>query len=297
MDRLTSIEVFVRVVELGGFTAAAGASDISPTMVSNHIQALERHLGAKLLNRTTRRQSLTEIGAAYYAKCVDILARIDAADSEAQNMHTKPAGKLRISAPITLGSHLLVPALSDYLRDFPDVSIDLQLNDRVVDLVEEGFDAALRFGRMPDSGLVVRPLRSLNRVICAAPRYLDARGTPATPEDLREHNCLAFHYITPEREWQFDGSTKETETIEVSGQLSVNNGPALLQAVLSGIGIAMLPDYLVQESIDAGRLVRLLPGYDFPRAPLQLIYLPDRHMTPKLRSFIDFVTMRLDGKS
>ncbi|WP_308410377.1 LysR family transcriptional regulator [Burkholderia sp. WAC0059] len=295
------MEVFVRVVDLGGFTAAADASDLSTTMVSNHVRALERRLGARLLNRTTRRQSLTEIGAAYYAQCVDILARIEAADSDAQNMHARPAGKLRISAPITLGSHLLVPALADYLRDYPDVSVDLQLNDRVVDLVEEGFDAALRFGRLPDSGLVVRPLRSLNRVICASPAYLDAHGVPGAPGDLREHNCLAFHYVTPEREWQFNGPQSDgsrldgprPETVEVSGQLSVNNGPALLQAALSGIGVVMLPDYLVSEHVASGRLVRVLAGYDFPRAPLQLVYLPDRHMTPKLRSFIDFVTARL----
>ena len=285
------MEVFVRVVELGSFTAAAEASGMSATMVSNHVQALEQRLGAKLLNRTTRRQSLTEIGGAYYAQCVDILARIDGADRAAQDMHARPTGKLRIGAPIILGAHLLIPQLAGYLRDYPDVSVELQLNDRVVDLVEEGFDAALRFGRLEDSGLIVRPLRSLNRVICAAPAYLNAHGTPAEPEDLTNHNCLAFHYLKPEREWRFEGT--QLQTIHVSGRLTVNNGSALLQAALAGIGIVMLPDYLVTADIGAGRLVRLFPDRDFPRAPLQLVYLPDRHMTPKLRSFIEFVTERM----
>ncbi|WP_322012389.1 LysR family transcriptional regulator [Paraburkholderia sp. J12] len=285
------MEVFVRVVELGGFTAAAEASDISATMVSNHVRALEKRLGARLLNRTTRRQSLTEIGSAYYAQCIDILARIEAADSEAHNMRARPTGRLRISAPVTLGSHILVPVLADYLREFPDVSIELQLNDRIVDLVEDAFDAAFRFGRMRGSGLVVRPLRDLTRVICAAPAYLDAHGTPVEPRKLQGHNCLAFHHVIPELEWRFDGP--QLQNIEVSGQLTINNGPALLQAALNGIGIVMLPDYLVDEHLRAGRLTRILPDYDFPRAPLQLVYLPDRHMTPKLRSFVDFMAVRL----
>jgi DNA-binding transcriptional LysR family regulator len=287
MDRLTGMEVFVRVVDLGGFTAAAEASSISATMVSNHIRALERRLGARLLNRTTRRQSLTDIGAAYYAQCVDMLARIGTAEGEARDMRSRPIGRLRISAPITLGSHLLMPALAEYLRDYSQVEIELQLNDRIVDLAEEGFDAAFRFGNLPDSGLIARPLRSLNRVVCASPTYLAGHGTPRSPDDLVDHNCLAFHYIKPEREWLFRGA--QPQTVHVTGQLTVNNGPALLRAALSDIGIVMLPNYLVAEDLAAGRLVRLFPGVEFPRAPVQLVYLPDRHMTPKMKSFVDFV--------
>ncbi len=290
MDRLTGMEVFIRVVDLGGFTAAAEASGISPTMVSNHVQALEKRLGARLLNRTTRRQSLTEIGAAYYAQCVDILARIDAAEGEARDMRARPAGRLRISAPITLGSHLLIPALAEYLRDYSEVEIELQLNDRIVDLAEEGFDVAFRFGDLADSGLIARPLRRLSRVICASPTYLARHGIPQTPEDLAAHNCLAFQYIRPERDWIFQAEV--ARTIHVNGRLNVNNGPALLQAALHAIGIVMLPDYLVADHVEAHRLVRLLPDFAFPRAPLHLVYLPDRHMTPKLKSFVEFVLDR-----
>jgi DNA-binding transcriptional LysR family regulator len=287
MDRLTGMETFVRVVDLGGFTAAAKASNISPTMVSNHIRVLERRLGARLLNRTTRRQSLTEIGTTYYAQCLDILGRIDSAESDARDQRSRPAGRLRISAPITLGAHLLVPAFAEYLREYAEVEIELQLNDRMVDLADEGFDAAFRFGKLPDSSLIARPLRSLNRVVCASPTYLARHGTPQGPEDLVNHNCLAFHYVQPERDWLFQGA--RAQSVRVAGQLTINNGPALLRAALADIGVAMLPDYLVAEDLTAGRLVRLFPEFDFARAPLQLVYLPDRHMTPKMKSFVDFI--------
>jgi DNA-binding transcriptional LysR family regulator len=287
MDRLTGMETFVRVVELGGFTAAAAASNISPTMVSNHIRALERRLGARLLNRTTRRQSLTEIGTTYYAQCLDILGRIDSAESDARDQRSRAAGRLRISAPITLGAHLLVPAFAEYLREYDEVEIELQLNDRMVDLADEGFDAAFRFGKLPGSSLIARPLRSLHRVVCASPSYLARHGTPQKPDELVNHNCLAFHYVQPERDWVFEGD--RAQSVRVAGQLTINNGPALLRAVLADIGIAMLPDYLVAEDLTAGRLVRLFPEFEFPRAPLQLVYLPDRHMTPKMKSFVNFI--------
>jgi DNA-binding transcriptional LysR family regulator len=288
MDRLAAMEVFIRVVDLGGFTPAAAASGLSTTMVSNHVKALEARLGAKLLNRTTRRQSLTEIGARYYAQCLDVLARIESAEVEAREMRSHPRGRLKISAPVTLGSHLLVHAFAHYLREQPDIEIDLQLNDRIVDLAEEGFDAAFRFGELRDSGLVARRLRSLGRTICAAPAYLARHGTPGEPEDLANHNCLAFHYVQPERDWVFRGVGRERR-VTIKGQLSVNNGSALVGAAVAGTGVAMLPEYLAAPDVEAGRLVQLFPEYDLARAPLQLVYLPDRQMTPKMRSFVKFV--------
>ncbi|CAN7758001.1 LysR family transcriptional regulator [Caballeronia sp. LjRoot34] len=291
MDRLTGMEVFVRVVDKGGFTAAAEASGMSTTMVSNHIQELERRLGARLLNRTTRRHSLTEIGKAFYDQCIDILTRIDGAETEAREMRSEPRGRLRVSAPVSLGSHLLLPLLADYFKAYPRVEVELMLNDRLVDLADEGFDAVFRFGKLGDVGLVARPLRGLGRIVCASPAYLAEQGTPRSPEELASHNCLCFHYIQPEREWRFD--KPKSCTISVSGQLTVNNGPALLMAALGGIGIVMLPDFLVANDIASGRLVQLFPEEDFSRAPLQLVYLPDRYMTPKLRSFVDFVVEHL----
>jgi DNA-binding transcriptional LysR family regulator len=290
MDRLTSMEVFVTVVDRGSFTAAAEIIGASTTSITNHIQALERRLGTRLLNRTTRHLSVTEIGQAFYEQCVDILGRVNAAEVGAREMHAVPRGRLKISAPIALGSYLLFPALSAFLKAYPQVEIQLMLNARLVDLADEGFDAAFRFGDLADSGLVARRLRNLGRMVCAAPEYLALHGTPNAPEDLSAHNCLAFHYVQPEREWHFSQPTPHT--VPVSGQLSVNNVQALLAACLNGIGIAMLPDYVADEYIDAGQLVRLFPEQDFSRAPLQLVYLPDRQMTPKLRSFVNFVLER-----
>jgi DNA-binding transcriptional LysR family regulator len=286
------MEVFVRAVALGSFTAAAAASRMSTTMVSNHIKALERRLGAKLLNRTTRRQSLTEIGARYYTQCVDVLARVETADAEAREMRSQPRGRLKISAPVTLGSHLLPALCAAYLRQQPDVEIDLQLNDRIVDLADEGFDAAFRFGELRDSSIVARRLRSPGRIVCATPDYLSRHGIPGRPEDLASHKCLAFRYMQPELEWVFHGAG-EDHPVAIKGQMTVNNGSALLAAALAGAGMAMLPDYLAASDVQAGRLVRLFPEYDLSRAPLQLVYLPDRQMTPKMRSFVEFVVEQI----
>ncbi len=291
VDRLTSMEVFVRIVDLGGIKAAADACGISPTMAGNHLRAIENRLGARLLNRTTRRQSLTEIGLSFYQQCQDVISRVDAAESNAREMQQEPRGRLRISAPTTLGTHLLAPILATYLQQFEQVEIDLQLNDRIVDLAEEGFDVAFRFGILSDSGLIARPLQSPTRFLCASPDYLDRRGSPKNPSELTAHNCLAFRYITPEREWKFAG--EQPMSINLTGQLTVNNGVALLHAAVQGLGLVLLPNYLVQDEIDRGRLVRLFPDNDFPRAPLQMVYLPDRHMTPKMKSFVDFITSTL----
>ena len=290
MDRLTSMEVFVRVVDGSSFTAAAKDIGASTTTVTNHIQALERRLGARLLNRTTRSVSLTEIGKSFYDQCVDVLQRINIAETTVREMHAEPRGRLKISTPVALGSHFVLPALTDYLKAHQKVEIQLMLDDRLIDLAEEGFDAAFRFGRLPDSGLVARPLRSIGRVVCASSEYLAEHGTPQFPEELLSHNCLAFHYVQSEREWHFD--KPRGHTIFVSGQLTVNNVQALLTAALNGIGIAMLPDFLVEAHIAKGRLVQLFPEQDFSRGPLQLVYLRDRQMTSKLRSFVDFVIDR-----
>jgi DNA-binding transcriptional LysR family regulator len=295
MNRLTAMEMFVRIVDRGGFGAAAEGSGMSTTMVSNHLRALEARLGVRLLNRTTRRQSLTEIGASYYAQCIDILARIESADIAASEMRALPRGTLRVSAPVTLGSHLLAPALADYLARHPEVRIELILNDRVVDLVEGGFDAAFRFGQLADSGLVAHALGGLTRIICAAPAYLERHGTPTEPHQLHAHRCLLFHYLEPERDWSFAG--QPGEAVCVDGQLSVNNGGALLMAALKAFGIALLPDYLAAEDLAAGRLIRLFPDREFPRAPLQLVHLPDRTMPLKLRSFIDFAVARFGAET
>jgi DNA-binding transcriptional LysR family regulator len=220
MDRFSSMAIFARVVERGSFTAAAEGLDMTPTMVGNHIRELERRLNGRLLNRTTRRQSLTELGQRYHARCLEILALVDAAELDAREMQSSPRGRLRVSCPVIYGTRVIVPALAGYLDQYPEVQVELSLGDRFVDLAEEGFDAAIRVGVLPDSGLIARPLADSPRIACASPAYLARHGHPQAPADLAQHNCLAFMFTNgAEREWRFprpDGNG--VEHISVRGR-------------------------------------------------------------------------------
>lgn len=291
MDRLASMAIYVRIVERGSLSAAAEESGISATMAGKHLRALEERLGSRLLNRTTRRQSLTELGREYYARCKQILAEVEEAEESADHARAVPRGVLRISAPVSFGSQRLAPAMADYLETHPQVDVDLVLNDRVVDMVEERFEAAIRIGPLPDSALIARPLAPYRSVVCASPAYLARHGTPQLVEDLAAHNCLGFAYWTAGQEWNLYGP-QGRETVAVSGRMQVNNGQALRMAALSGLGIVMQPEVLLSEDLAAGRLVRVLPEHQPLARPMHLVYLPDRRLTPKLRSFIDFVEAR-----
>jgi len=291
MDRFTSMAMFVRVVERGSFAAAAEGSGMTPTMVGNHVRELERRLKGRLINRTTRRQSLTELGRRYHARCLEILTLVDSAELDAREMQVSPRGRLRVSCPVTYGTRALVPVLAHYLDRYPDVEVELSLNDRLVALAEEGFDAAIRVGELPDSGLIARPLRPSPRVACASPAYLARHGHPQVPADLAQHNCLAFLFASgPERDWRFprpDG--KGYERINVRGRLDVNGGMALREAALAGLGVILQPELMLKEDLEEGRLVRLFPDWPAPTWPVHVVHLPDTHMTPKLQSFIAFL--------
>lgn len=291
MDRFDSMAIFVRVVACGSFSAAAEGSGMTATMVGNHIRELERRLKGRLLNRTTRRQSLTELGKRYHARCVEILTLVDAAELDAREMQSSPRGRLRVSCPVIYGTRVLAPMLTAYFDRYPEVQLELSLNDRFVDLAEEGFDAAIRVGVLPDSGLIARPLTNSPRVACASPAYLARHGHPQIPGDLAQHNCLAFMYASgPDRVWHFsrpDG--KGEERIAVRGHLDVNSGLALREAALAGLGIILQPQMILQEDLDAGRLVRLFPDWPAQTLPIQLVHLRDAHMPPKLTSFIAFL--------
>jgi|SRR6516165_1582308 DNA-binding transcriptional LysR family regulator len=288
MDRLTSMSVFVRVVEAGSFAAAANALDMSAPMVGKHVRFLEDRLGTNLINRTTRRQSLTEFGRAYYERCKLVLAEAEAADALAMNLRAAPRGRLRINAPVTFGAHSLVPRLGSYLRQYPEVSIDLNLSDRIVDVVDEGYEAVIRIAPLANSSLIARPLAPYRMIACAAPSYLAEFGAPETPADLAGRECLGFAYWVPQHEWQFNGPDGLC-SVRVQSRLSINNGQALRAAALEGLGIILQPEDLLQDDIQAGRLVRVLPGYEPPTRPKHILFAPDRRPTPKLRSFIDFV--------
>ncbi|MBV8658551.1 MAG: LysR family transcriptional regulator [Burkholderiales bacterium] len=288
MDRLLSMAVFVCAADRRSFTAAAEVFGISATMVGKHILALEARVGAKLLNRTTRSQSLTEVGRIYYERCKQLLADAEAADACADEMRVAPRGLLRIHAPVSFGSQRLAPALAEYLGQYPEVEIDLALGDRVVDLVEEGYEAAIRIGQLPDSSLVARALQPYTMWLCAAPAYLERAGTPRTAQDLTQHECLGFAYWQKKHSWRLE-QAGETITVPVKGRFTVNNGQALKSAALAGFGIIMQPALLVDDDVAAGRLVRLLSEYELPSRPMSIVYPADKRPTPKLRSFVDFM--------
>lgn len=287
MDMLDSMRVYVLAVEKGSLSAAALASGISATMAGNHLRTLEKRLGAQLLHRTTRRQHLTAFGDEYYARCKEILRLVAETDALAQNLQLAPAGRLRISAPVTFGTEALMPVLSGYLDRYPDVSVDLVLNDRVVDLLEEGFEAAVRIGPLPDSDLIARPLSPYQLMVCASPAYLARRGTPQKPSDLSGHECVAFSPAAL-TEWKLTGDEGVCR-VPVSGRLQVNNGQALRVAALHGLGIVLQPSFQLAGDVRAGRLVQLFTDYALPSRPMHVVYPPNRYRSPKLRSFVDFL--------
>nr|WKF60350.1 HTH-type transcriptional regulator DmlR [Paraburkholderia busanensis] len=296
MDRFTSMTIFARVVERGSFAAAAEGSGMTPTMVANHVRELERHLKGRLLNRTTRRHSLTELGQRYHAQCVNILALLASAELDAREMQANPRGRLRVSCPVSFGTRVLVPVLSRYLDRYPEVEVELSLSDRFVDLAEEGFDAAIRVGDLPDSGFVARLLGYSPRIACASPAYLAQQGHPREPAELAQHHCLAFMQPNgPERDWRFprpDGNG--AERVKVRGRLDVNGGMALREAALAGIGVILQPRMILHDDLEAGRLVQLFPDWPAPTWPIHLVYLPDTRMPPKLERFIAFLAESLD---
>lgn len=297
MDIVRAMTIFVRVVDTGSLTAAAAECGLSPTMVGNHLQALEDRLGTRLLNRTTRRQHLTEFGKAYYDRCTEILGLVGDADALAQEAQASPRGRLRITASATFGTERLVPALADYTARYPQVNLDLVVTDAVVDLAEDGFEAAIRLGTPHGADLVARPLMPYRLTICASPAYLTARGAPSHPDDLARHDCLAYSYSarsewrSAQAAWNMTGPEGEV-SVPIAGRVQIDSAQALRQAALAGMGIVMLPEIMVSRDMADGQLVRVLPAYQAPVRPLNLIYLRDRRMSRKLRSFIDFVTER-----
>lgn len=287
MDRLSGMSVFVKAVETGSFAATASALNLSSAMVGRYVQGLEESLGVKLLARTTRRQSLTDIGRIYYEHCKLVLAEVDAADASIQSARATPRGLLRINAPVSFGEHRLAPALPDYMARNPEVTVELTLNNRFVDLVEEGFDIAIRIGALADSSLIARPLAPYRLALCAAPAYLAEHGVPTTPDELRHHVCLGFVPGASREPWRFRGAE-----VSPRGPLFSNSGQALIAAALAGLGIIMQAEIQLSADLAAGRLIALLADAMPSPLPMNLVFPPDRRPTPKLRSFIDFMIER-----
>lgn len=287
MDRLAAMQIFVKTVEAGSFSAAADALRTSPQLVGKHVQMLEQHLGVRLLRRTTRRHSLTEIGRTFYERARIILAEVEAAESLVAETRATPRGRLKVNAPVTFGIHALTPSLIDYLAAHPDVTVDLTLANRTVDLIDEGYDAVFRVGELADSSLMARTLRPYQLVLCAAPTYLTNCPALNHPMDLQQHQCLGFSHTSLRTHWDFCSADGRV-TVPVTGRLMADSGEALRMAAVAGQGILLQPLELVEADLAARRLVRLLADYEPPTRPLHILYAPDRRMTPKLRSFLDF---------
>lgn len=297
MDSLNAMEVFVRVVQAGSFSAAARSLDLTPSAVSKQIGRLEDRLAARLINRTTRQLKLTEVGAAFFERSTRILADVAEAEQAVVDLHGAPRGVLRLNVPAAFGHLHIAPLLPEFLALYPEVTVDLSFNDRFIDLVEEGVDVVIRIGELADSSLIARRLAPNRRVVCGTPAYLQAKGAPRVPEDLERHNCLVYTYRASRNDWRFSGPDGEEMVVHVSGNLEANNAEALRVTVLEGLGLALLPLWLVGEDLKAARLVEVLPDYHAPDSSIHAIYPPGRHLSPKVRSFVDFLAEKFAGTS
>jgi DNA-binding transcriptional LysR family regulator len=292
MDRLTSMSVFVKVVARRSFAVAARELRLSRAGVSKHVLALEQSLGVRLLNRNTRRLSLTEVGTVVHERYARILEEIDEVEASAGALQMTPRGVLRVASSVSFGIAHLAAAIADYLAKYREVSIDLVLNDRTIDLIEEGFDVAVRVGHLADSSLIARRLAPIRLVLCTSPEYLARYGAPTHPSDLQHHDCVVYIFREGHGEWRFVGPDGAEETVHISGRLRANNGNLLRVAVLKGQGIGLAPTFLVGEDLAAGRLLRLLPDYAPVEEDLAAVYPHRRQLSAKVRSFVDFLAER-----
>ncbi|MBV6840215.1 LysR family transcriptional regulator [Xanthomonas euvesicatoria] len=288
MDTLDAMRVFAAVAERSGFSAAADALDRSTASVTRQVAALEQRLGTRLLNRTTRRVSLTSAGSAYYQRCRQLLADLDDLEATIGAHALEPAGVLRVNAPVSYGIERLGALLPGFRARYPQVELDLSLSDRLVDMVEEGFDVAIRITRQPAPMLIARQLGKVRILACASPAYLARAGTPRHPSDLAGHECLLYHYSPSGDEVRFQGPEGDID-VRLRGGLRANNGHVLNAAALAGQGIVMQPDFLAEPHLAAGRLVRILPDYALDEIGIFAVYTSRSHLAPKVRSFIDYL--------
>lgn len=292
MDTLTGMDLFVRAVDTGSFSETARAMNLTPSAVSKQIARLEDRLGARLFNRTTRRLAPTEEGRAYYERCRQILADIEEAEAAVSQLNATPRGVLRVNMPLVFGRRHVVPAFGEFLRLYPDVHLDVTMTDQFVDPIAEGVDMLIRVGELKDSSLIARKLAGARRVVAAAPSYWEAHGRPAQPSDLAGHNCLTYTYLASGNDWRMTGPDGQEHVVAVSGNLAANNGEALLEAALDGLGIVLLPTWMCGPELQAGQLEEVLSDYTLSEPSVHAIYPPGRHLSAKVRAFVDFLVDR-----
>jgi DNA-binding transcriptional LysR family regulator len=291
-DRLSGFVLFTTVVEAGSLTAAARELGLTKSAVSKALSRLEARLGARLVNRTTRRLGLTEAGEAFYGHCRRILAEAEAAEEEVGRLQAAPRGRLRVNGPMSFGTAHLAPLLAAFMTRYPDLALDVVFNDRRVDLVEEGFDVAVRIGRLADSSLVARRLCDERHTLCAAPAYWDRRGRPSHPSELAQHDCLSYAYLSTGEQWRFDGPDGPV-SVRIRGRMRSNNGEALAAAAISGEGVALLPSFVTWRHIAEGRLEIGLAGYEPPPMGVYAVWPPASQPPAKVRALVDFLAEHL----
>ena len=292
---LNAIPIFLQVIQCGGFTKAATKLGITTSQVSKNVSTLENGLGIKLLHRTTRKISLTEAGERYYQQATKGIHFIEDAERSAMELQKVPKGHLRVTAPMSFGHLHVSPLIPQFLKQYPGISIELVLDDKEHDLLEQNLDVAIRTGNLiKDSSVIARKLCDLKSALCASNKYLEEYGTPKTPNDLLEHNCLLFSLSKPKNEWAFKQGKKQ-HIIHVSGNFQVNNGEALRESLLAGIGIGRLPTFIAGRDIERGSLIQVLSKYQMNQIPLYVIF-PERNFLPlKVRVFVDFLVKYLSN--
>ena len=295
MDTLQNMRIFMRVVDAGSFTLAAQQMALTTAHVSRAVADLERHLHTRLLNSTTRRIALTEAGERYLLRCEQIMSYVQEAEAEASDAYVRPSGRLRIHTMTSFGQRYLIPAISNYQKRYPDVSIELTLAQRVPDLLEEGFDVSLVMAReLPDSGLIFRQLGELYSVLCASPFYLEKYGTPQRPEDLQQHACMQLvSSIAPLNEWSMEG-VQGKATVHIKSNFQVNVAEAMLLSMKEGMGIGVLPLYAAVDALRAGTIVRVLPQYRMHHMAVYALYPSRQYLDAKISTWIDWMYQSVD---
>jgi DNA-binding transcriptional LysR family regulator len=290
MDKLTSMVVFTKVAKAGSFASAAKELGLSRAMATKHVMQLENSLGIRLLNRTTRNLSLTEVGVVYLERCLQIIDDIEETELAVTRLQTEPRGLLKVNSAPFFGAYHLAPAIAAYHQVYPDVNVELVLQAGYIDLIEEGFDLAIHLDDLHDSSLIARKLGSSQRVVCASPTYFKRHGIPKTPEDLKKHNCLINSSLPPRDQWQFSTpDTGKTTLIRVAGAMTANVADAIRMATMSGLGVALLPTYMVGQDLRKGRLQAVLTDYIPAPMEIHAVYPHRKHLSAKVRTFVDFL--------
>lgn len=295
MDKFEDIQAFITVVDAGSFTAAAERLDAGKSAISRRISSLEERLGVQLLRRTTRTLNLTDSGQSFYDRGVRLLADLEEAEAAVQQQHGELRGVLRVALPLSFGVRHMCGPIAAFKNQHPRVSFDLDLNDRRVDLIEDNVDVALRIGHLTDSSLIARRLFDMRSVVTASPHYLHTRGTPQSPEELQQHDCLVYSNLDDPDTWSYDDPDGERGSVRVNASMRASSGDYLANAAAHGMGIIIQPTFIAAESIRRGNLVPLLTDYTWPVTPAYAVYPPTRHLSFRVRAFIDFLAEKFAG--